>query len=85
MRKAAYIFVGLILFGSLSLNLYHYGYRLIYQKGFNAGVTMISNAVTKEYKDTGRITAMMDGKSIVFVPEKLVEIPKLDEVEKMFQ
>jgi len=84
-KKAVIILIAAIITVSVGLNLYHYGYQYVFQKGFNAGVNTVSNAVVQQYKDTGKIQLQMDGKAIAFAPVGQSVVKQPDNVDKMFQ
>jgi len=83
-KKTGYILIAFVVL-SLGLNLYHYGYQYVFQKGFNAGVNTVSNAVAQQYKDTGKIQLQMDGKAIILAPVGQPVVKQPDNVDKMFQ
>ena len=55
----------ILLFVSVFFNLYTYGYKAIYVKGFNAGVNTVSNQVLSEYNANKQLTLVVDGKQVV--------------------
>jgi hypothetical protein len=67
-KKKILIAFAVILAMSLGLNIYHYGHKYIYQKGFQDGANMVSNSVAQQYQQTGKITMQNDGQTIVFEP-----------------
>ena len=59
-----------VLVVSLCGNLYTYGYRWAFNKGFQAGMNQISNAVVAQYKQTGKVEMQLEeGKTVTLVSE----------------
>ena len=88
-KKVILVLVVIVMLISVGLNLYHYGYQYVFKKGFNAGINTVSNSVAQQYKDTGRISMTMDGKTLFFEPVRTSarsgSIPKTDNVDEMFK
>jgi len=71
-KKILFIVIGCMLAASLLLNLYHYGYRYVYQRGFNQGVAAVSNAVAQQLQETGKVQMQTKDSVVVLVPERSV-------------
>ena len=72
MKRLLIILGIIVLLLSLSFNAYSFGYKWAYQKGFNQGVQAVSNAVSEQFKAQGKVSAVIDGQTVVLVSERPV-------------
>ena len=68
---------------SVGLNIWNYGYNVVYQRGFNAGTQAVSNAVMAQFEAEGKITVQMEDRIVALVPES--STPITGNVDEMFK
>jgi len=83
MKKYLVPFIVVVLAISVGFNLYSFGYKKIYEKGFNDGVNAVSNNIVSQYKAEGKLSMVLDGEQLVLVPKETSIVS--DDIENYFQ
>ena len=74
MKKYLVPIVVIVMAISGGFNIYFFGYKMIYEKGFADGVNAVSNNIVSQYKAEGKLSMVLDGEQLVLVPQDNVSI-----------